>query len=43
MPNPAASHSAAPDVADRDRAALDPLTATVAAARLLVVTRRSGV
>ncbi|WP_269782959.1 hypothetical protein [Nocardia terpenica] len=43
MPNPAASHSAAPNVADRDRAALLPLTAMVAAGRILVVLRRSGV
>jgi hypothetical protein len=41
--NSSASRSAAPNVADRDRAALLPLTAMVAAARLLVVTRRSGV
>ena len=43
VPNPAASHSAARNVADRDRVALMPLTAMVATGRLLVVLRRSGV
>ncbi|WP_327140838.1 hypothetical protein [Nocardia sp. NBC_01327] len=43
MPNPANSRSAAQNVADRDRAALVPLTAMVAVARVLVVLRRSGV
>ncbi|WP_281221293.1 hypothetical protein [Nocardia uniformis] len=43
MPNPAYSRSAALMVADRDRAALVPLTAMVAAGRILVVARRSGV
>ncbi|MEV0295506.1 hypothetical protein [Nocardia sp. NPDC050710] len=43
MPNLAFRHSAALTVADRDCAALIPLTAMVAQARLLVVARRSGV
>ncbi|MFI1918507.1 hypothetical protein [Nocardia sp. NPDC020380] len=43
MPNPAHSRSAALHVADRDGAALIPLTAMVAAVRVLVVLRRSGV
>ncbi|MEV6773024.1 hypothetical protein AB0N05_30750 [Nocardia sp. NPDC051030] len=43
MPNPAHSRSAALEVADRDRAALLPLTAMVAVPRVLVVLRRSGV
>ncbi len=43
VPNPADRHSAALSVADRDRVVLIPLTAVAAQARLLVVTRRSGV
>ncbi|WP_281279118.1 hypothetical protein [Nocardia yunnanensis] len=43
MPNPAITRSAALEVADRDRAALFSLTASVADARVLVVLRRSGV
>ncbi|MFE3058353.1 hypothetical protein [Nocardia sp. NPDC059239] len=43
VPNPAYSRSAVLDVADRDRAALISLTASVAGARVLVVLRRSGV
>jgi hypothetical protein len=41
--NSAASHSAARNVADRDRVVLLPLTAMMAAGRILVVLRRSGV
>lgn len=43
VPNPAHSHSAALNVADRDRAVLISLTASVAANGVLVVLRRSGV
>ncbi|WP_281180216.1 hypothetical protein OHB26_36830 [Nocardia sp. NBC_01503] len=43
MPNPLNSRNAALEVADRDRAAIVPLTATVAVERVLVVLRRSGV
>ncbi|MFC9896046.1 hypothetical protein ACFVMC_20345 [Nocardia sp. NPDC127579] len=44
MPNPACRHSNVLTVATRDAlGAVLPLTAMVAQARLLVVTRRSGV